>query len=113
LIVEAGIAKIIDDMTDLVSSAVVSSSSSDPAFSDTSITDTIATVSLSDITASNNSLTAQATIDSGTGNGDTIRKVAIKTSDTTLFSNDNHPDLEKTSSEEIRYLFKISLVRGN
>jgi len=112
MIVEVGIAEIISEMVGIMGSAIASSASSDPSFSDTTIADELATVGLTDITASNTTLTAQGIINSLTANGDTIRKVAIKTTNDVLFTNDNHPDIDKTSSEEVRYFFKISMKRG-
>lgn len=113
MIVEVGIAKIITDLVSLIGSATISSSSTDTSFSDTSITDDIATVALTSITGSNTSLTAQGVINSGAGNGSTIRKVGVSTVDDVLFSIDNHPDIQKTSSQEVRYFFKTTIKRGS
>jgi hypothetical protein len=113
MIVDKGIAAIISDMTDLVETGVVSTDSTTPDAGDTTVPDEIsATITnLTDITATNKTLTFKYFINSLIGNGNTFRKCVIKTP-TILFSEDLHPDLEKTSSDQVSYFHKITVDRA-
>lgn len=111
---DVGIGKIIEDMTDLIVTGVISDYSGTPSPDETSISGEIASteLSLTDITASNKTLTAKHFINSGIGNGETFRTVILKTNDDTLFSSELHPDLSKTSSDEVTYFHKIVIEQA-
>ena len=106
---DVGIGKIVEDMVDLVTVGIVSTTSNTPDPTDTTIPDQIAAteLSLTDITASNKTFTAKHFINSGTGNGNTFRTPILETADGTLFSSELHPDLAKTNTDEVAYFHKI------
>jgi len=114
MIVDVGIGEIITDMVDLITQGVVSTDSATPDASDTTVPGEISAteLALTDITATNKTITCKHLINSTLGNGSTFRKDLIKTAAGTLFSEDSHPDLVKTSSDEVAYFHKITLDRG-
>lgn len=113
MILDIGISGIVTEMKGLVDTGVVSTDSTTPDASDTTVASEIAATSASveDATVTNKTLTFKYLVNSLTGNGNTFRKCVIKTP-TTLFSEDLHPDLEKTSADEVNYFHKITLDRA-
>lgn len=111
---DIGIGKIIEDMVDLVTVGIVSTTSNTPSPTDTTIPDEIAVteLALTDITASNKTFTAKHFISSGLGNGNTFRTPILECADGTLFSSELHPDLAKTSSDEVAYFHKIVITQA-
>jgi len=112
MIVDLGISEIITDMSDLLDYGVVSSDSTSPAAADTSISAITGSESVSDINTSNATITFKTFIDSGTANSTSIYKAGVYTTNSTLFSEDVHPEIEKTASDEITYFYKLTLQRG-
>ena len=112
MIVDSGIAKIVDDMVDLIVTGAISSSSTDPSATATTVVGQLASASLDDTTASKATFTTKYFVSGNDGAGATVRKTQLYTDDGTLFSDDKHPDFTKTASDTLTYFHKITLRRG-
>jgi len=112
MIVGDGLEKINNLISTDLSVGVIGSGSADPSYSDTDVAGLVTSVSLTDETISEQTFTCKTTIDSTTANGVTITNHGLKFSDGTLLDRNKHPNLAKTSAENLVYFNKLVLERG-
>ena len=113
MIINQGITKMLTKIKETVVNGVVSTDSTPIDENDTTVPDEVTDTnkSVEDSIIGTNTLTFQHRVLSTEGNGSTFRKELIKDSDDELVIEDSHPDLVKTSSDEIVYFHRITLQR--
>lgn len=112
MIVDDGFEKENQLLNSNINTAKVGTDDTAPSASDSDLGSSVATMSTTDGTVSKNTYTVKATLGSTQGNGNTLNEVGLFFSGGTIYTRETHPDLEKTSADEVIYFYKIVRERA-